>query len=123
MEKLLSKVAALGVPGLVLIVAMATAKAAGLAGGAVITTALAALGGPIGMIGGIAALGVMGLASLLFIEYGTEFVVKAVIKNALKTKSAEKLKNNIDNMRGLSKPLRLKTKDYIEKYDERNPTC
>ncbi|WP_181899267.1 hypothetical protein [Lachnotalea glycerini] len=40
MEKVISKVAALGVPGLVLLIAMG---ATGLAGGAAITTALAAL--------------------------------------------------------------------------------
>ena len=57
MDKLVSKVAALGVPGLVLVVAIG---ATGFAGGAAITTALAALG-PGGMIGGIATLGGLGL--------------------------------------------------------------
>lgn len=41
MDKIFSKVAALGVPGLVLVIAI---SATGLAGGAAITTALAALG-------------------------------------------------------------------------------
>ena len=50
MDKIVSKVAALGVPGLVLVIAI---NATGLAGGAAITTALAALG-PGGMKGGIA---------------------------------------------------------------------
>lgn len=46
MDKIVSKIAALGVPGLVLTVAIG---ATGLAGGAAITTALAAIG-PGGMI-------------------------------------------------------------------------
>lgn len=41
MDKLVSKIAALGIPGLVLVTAIG---ATGLAGGAAITTALAALG-------------------------------------------------------------------------------
>ena len=59
MEKIVSKIAALGVPGLILITAIG---ATGLAGGAAITTALAAIG-PGGMIGGIVTLGVIGLIS------------------------------------------------------------
>jgi len=48
MDKIVSKIAALGVPGLVLLVAI---SATGLYGAAAITTALAALG-PFGMVGG-----------------------------------------------------------------------
>ena len=48
MDKLVSKIAALGIPGLVLVTAIG---ATGLAGGAAITTALAALG-PGGILGG-----------------------------------------------------------------------
>lgn len=56
MDRLVSKIAALGVPGLVLLVAM---SATGYAGAAALTTALAALGGPLGMLGGIAVLGLL----------------------------------------------------------------
>ncbi|MFM6039787.1 MAG: hypothetical protein ACKPBB_18935 [Sphaerospermopsis kisseleviana] len=49
MDKIVDKIAALGVPGLVLVVAMAFT---GWAGAAAITTGLAVLGGPFGMLGG-----------------------------------------------------------------------
>ncbi|MGO8433483.1 hypothetical protein, partial [Rhizobium johnstonii] len=66
MYKIVSKIAALGVPGLVLTVAIG---ATGLAGGAAITTALAAIG-PGGMIGGLVKLGVIGLISEGISKYG-----------------------------------------------------
>jgi hypothetical protein len=55
LDTVASKIAALGVPGLVLVVAMAFT---GFAGAAAITAALAMLGGPLGMLGGIAVLGI-----------------------------------------------------------------
>jgi hypothetical protein len=53
--------AILGAPATMFAVAASIAGAAGLAGGAVITAALAMLGGPAGMIGGLALLGITGV--------------------------------------------------------------
>ena len=80
MEKIVSKIAALGVPGLILITAIG---ATGLAGGAAITTALAAIG-PGGMIGGIVTLGVIGLISEGITEYGFDAIFIAVVKELYK---------------------------------------
>jgi len=66
---------ALGVPGLVLLVATSVS---GYAGAAAITTALAALGG--GMIGGIGALVLAGLVSRALAEWGLSKIVKPVIR-------------------------------------------
>ena len=49
-DKVAEKIAALGIPGLVLLVAMA---GSGFSGRAAIVVALATLGGPLGMLGGI----------------------------------------------------------------------
>ena len=54
MDKLVNKIVALGVPGLVLLIAM---HLTGFAGAAALTAALASLGGPLGMLGGLAVLG------------------------------------------------------------------
>lgn len=54
MDEVVKKVAALGLPGVILVVTMAVT---GLTGAAAITAALAALGGPFGMLGGITVLG------------------------------------------------------------------
>ena len=74
---LVSKLASLGVPGLVLVFAMSLT---GWAGAAAITTALAALGGPLGMLGGIALLGLLMMLSNGLSEYGFEAVYKGVVK-------------------------------------------
>jgi len=57
-DRLISFLAGLGVPGVILIVAIAVG---GYAGGAAIVFALAVLGGPLGMLGGLALLGVIAL--------------------------------------------------------------
>jgi hypothetical protein len=49
-QRVVESLVALGVPGLVLLVAVATS---GFAGAAALTTGLATLGGPLGMVGGI----------------------------------------------------------------------
>ena len=67
MDKIFDNIAALGVPALVLVVAMATS---GYVGVAAITTALAALGGPIGMIGGIGMLIILSLISKALAQKG-----------------------------------------------------
>ena len=68
MDELVKKIAAFGLPGVVLMIAM---SATGLAGGAALTTALAALG-PFGMIGGIVLLATIGLLSDNIAELGYE---------------------------------------------------
>lgn len=76
MDYFVQKIVALGVPGIVLLVAMA---ATGWTGAAAITTALAALGGPFGMLGGIAALGVLVVISDGIGKYGFEKLLMASI--------------------------------------------
>lgn len=76
MDKIVTKLVALGVPGLVLLFVIGTT---GLAGGAAIVTALALLGGPFGMMGGIAMMGVMTLVSAAVAEYGLKAIFKRVV--------------------------------------------
>ena len=59
------KIAALGAPGIVFILAMSTT---GLAGAAAVTSALALLGGPAGIYGGIAIRPIIAVAA----DYLTE---------------------------------------------------
>lgn len=77
LDKVVQKLVALGVPGLVLLVVIATS---GLAGGAAIVAALAALGGPFGMLGGLGVLGILALVSDAVAEYGLEHVAALVIE-------------------------------------------
>lgn len=76
-RELISTIAGLGVPGLVLLTAM---SATGFAGAAAITTALASLGGPLGMLGGIALLGTLALISRGLASYGFDAIFDAVLE-------------------------------------------
>ena len=109
MDKLVSKIAALGIPGLVLVTAIG---ATGLAGGAAITTALAALG-PGGILGGIATLGIIGLISEGIAQYDAIF--SAVIKELYrKGETKEEILRKIKKY-PISKELKRKLKENIEK--------
>jgi uncharacterized membrane protein len=77
MDKVVEKLVALGVPGLVLLVAIATS---GLAGGAAIVAALAVLGGPLGMLGGIGMLAVLTLVSNAVAKYGMTAIFRGVAR-------------------------------------------
>ena len=79
MEKLVSNLASLGVPGLVLLFAVNTSE---VGGNAAVVAALVSLG-PGGMLGGIATLGVISLIVHGLTEYCFESISCAVIKKLL----------------------------------------
>ncbi len=111
MEKIVSKIAALGVPGLVLLIAI---SATGLTGAAAITSALAALG-PFGMLGGIATLGVIGLASQGIVEFGFDSIFTAVVKELYKKgESKESILEKIKRY-PVSKVLKRKLREELDK--------
>lgn len=114
MDKLIKLLAPFGVMGIAFIVALSTAMAAGLAGAAAFTTAMAALG-PGGMIGGVITLGVVGIVSKLAVDYGYDAIVIAVVKEQLKTKSKDEIWDELSKRKIFSKDLKLKIKDYIDR--------
>ncbi len=111
MEKLISKLAAMGIPGLVLLIAVSST---GLAGGAALTAALAALG-PGGMIGGIACLGVIGLLSHGLTEWGFDAIFSGVVKQLYKQgETKESILQKIEKY-PVSKSLKRKLREDLEK--------
>lgn len=76
MDKIIEKIVALGVPGLVLVFAIAST---GVTGAAATVGALALLGGPFGMLGGIATLSVLTLISQGIAKYGLEAIVEGTL--------------------------------------------
>ena len=76
MDKIVNKIAGVGVPGLMLMVAISMT---GLGGAAAITAALAILG-PGGMIGGIMTLLASGMLASAIAEYGFDAIFTAVVK-------------------------------------------
>ena len=120
-DKLVERLVSLGVPGLVLIVAVATT---GLTGGAAIVAALALLGGPFGMWGGVAVLLLLVLISQALAEYGFEMLFVAVLKG-LKRKgfTKEQILKAIDSY-PISIGLKLKLRMYVEKFwDDEGPAA
>ncbi|GAB4332911.1 MAG: hypothetical protein OHK0047_21160 [Leptolyngbyaceae cyanobacterium] len=110
MDQLVDKIAALGVPGLVLLVAMAVT---GWAGAAALTTALAVLGGPFGMLGGIVLLGILGLIAKGLSDYGFEAIFKATVDELRrKGKSIVDIEREVESY-PISQGLKLKIKDYL----------
>ncbi len=110
MDQLVDKIAALGVPGLVLLVAMGVT---GWTGAAALTTALALLGGPLGMLGGIALLGILGLISKGLSNYGFEAIFRATVDELRrKGKSKDDIEQEVESY-PVSRDLKLKIKDYL----------
>ena len=103
MDKIVSKIVALGVSGLVLFVALSATS---------ITTALAAIG-PFGILGGIAFLGIIALFSQAITEFGFERIYVQVVKELIKKgETKESILKKIDSYK-ISKQLKLELKDFL----------
>ena len=103
MDEIVRKLAGIGFPAIILLIAMATT---GLTGAAAITAALAMLG-PGGMIGGIVFLGIIGLASDALSKYGLEALLKEIYKQRyIDGEPCDKLLKEIDGL-PVSKELKL----------------
>lgn len=115
MDKIIDKIAALGVPGLVLLVAM---HLVGFAGAAAITAALATMGGPLGILGGIALLGVLGLLAKAISDYGFENIYRGVVIQMKRDGyTLKQILRKIDQL-PISRDLKAKLRDYIRRHGD-----
>lgn len=113
-DDIVPKIAALGVPGLILMISIG---ATGLAGAAALTTTLAALG-PFGMIGGIATLGLAGLLSEAITKFGFDTIFESVVKELYKNGESKKsIIEKIEKYR-VSNELKNKLKEKIDNIKE-----
>ncbi|MBS0017459.1 MAG: hypothetical protein KFF72_14105 [Arthrospira sp. SH-MAG29] len=109
MDEIVRKLAGVGLPAVVLLIAMATT---GLTGAAAITAALAMLG-PGGMLGGIVLLGIIGLASDALTKYGLQTLLVEVYWQRIENgESPSKLCSEIDWL-PITKELKLILKDAL----------
>ncbi len=109
MDEVVKKIAAIGLPGIIFVITMATT---GLGGAAAITKALYLLG-PGGMIGGIVFLGIIGLVSDTLTKYGlTEFLKAVYVERLAKGESAVDLCKEIDYL-FITNELKLVLKDHL----------
>jgi hypothetical protein len=110
MDKIIDKIVALGIPGLILLVAI---EIGGLAGGAALTVSLAGLGGPFGMLGGIVVLGLAGLISMAIAQYGFEGIFRGVIDGLARDgKSEHEILGRIERY-PLSGDLKAKLRESV----------
>jgi hypothetical protein len=111
MDKVIQKLVAMGIPGLVL---LAVAATTGLAGGAALITALSVMGGPFGIMGGLAAIAALALTVDAVAEYGFEKIAREVVKGLEKkgnTKS--QIRKKIDGYKLLSSSMKNKIKSVL----------
>ena len=113
MDKIIDKIAAFGVPGLILLVAL---NAFGFAGAAALTTALSFLGGPLGMLGGIVMLGLLGLIAKAISDFGFERIYRGVVAKMKEDgKTQDEILRAIDKL-PISRTLKANLKDYIRDH-------
>ncbi|MDZ8031163.1 MAG: hypothetical protein RMY64_07190 [Nostoc sp. DedQUE08] len=112
MDEVVKKIAALGLPGILLVIAI---SATGLAGGYGVVAALAGLGGPFGIIGGLGVLGLTTLVGEAIAGFGIEAVLKNIYAERRKTESVRYLLKEIKDL-PITEDLKLKLKNEL------NPT-
>ncbi|MER0214662.1 MAG: hypothetical protein DU481_00390 [Nitrosomonas sp.] len=76
-DTVVSKLVAIGIPGLII---LAIAATSGLAGGAATIMALSTLGGPLGILGGVAAVAILALAVDALAGETFEYIGKKVVE-------------------------------------------
>ena len=112
MDQLIKKIAALGVPGFVFMVAI---ELTGLAGAAALTAALAAIG-PGGIVGGVMTLCVLSVVADGIAEYGFDAIAKGVLKELYcKGESKETNKEKISKS-PVSSKLKSNLCDVVDKF-------
>ncbi|NDJ23280.1 hypothetical protein GS682_16895 [Nostoc sp. B(2019)] len=112
MDEVVKKIAALGLPGILLVIAI---SASGMVGGSAVVAALAGLGGPFGIIGGLGVLGLTTLVGEALAGYGIEAVLKNIYTERRKTESVRYLLKEIKDL-PITEDLKLKLKNEL------NPT-
>jgi len=115
LDRLVSMLVGMGVPGLILLVAIA---ATGWAGAAAIASALAALGGPGGMAGGVCVLMACGLISAGLAKFGFRKIFEATVRGLLaKGISKQEILNKVERY-PITKDLRLRIKDLLDHWND-----
>ncbi|MDZ8188237.1 MAG: hypothetical protein RMX96_25705 [Nostoc sp. ChiSLP02] len=108
MDELLKKIAGLGLPGILFVIAT------GASGGSVaaVVTLLSSLGGPLGLLGGLGVLGLVGIVGEYIAGFGIENILKLIYSERSKTESVRFLLKEIQEL-PITDELKLKLKHYI----------
>lgn len=110
MDEVAKKIASLGLPGVVLVVAMSST---GMGGAYAVIYAVAGLGGPFGLVGGLTVLGLMTAVGDILSGYGIEALLTTVYKERSKSESLTMLIKEIKDL-PISDNLKLKLESLLE---------
>lgn len=117
MDKVVKSIVALGIPGIILLCII---SANGLMGAAAITSALALLGGPLGMLGGIGAIGIAILISRGIATYGFDAIAINVLEELYsKGTTKQEILDKI-NSYPFSGDLKRKLREKLDEIDSKN---
>ena len=113
MDEFCEKLASIGIPAVIFLGAM---SATGFVGAAAITTALATLGGPLGMLGGLGFLIIVSSGTSIISRYGYSKIMIEVVKRIMRKKnlSKQEMFDKIDSYH-ITKSLKARIKSEIEK--------
>ncbi len=112
MDELAKKIASLGLPGIVLVIAVASSG--GMMGGSyALIAAIAGLGGPLGIVGGLGVLGLMTAVGDVLAGYGIEALLSTVYGERKKSESVRTLIKEVKDL-PISDHLKLKLESLLE---------
>ena len=109
LDEITRKVASLGLPGVILVVAVAMSQSRAYP----IIFALLSLGGPLGIVGGLGVLALASVLSDVLTGYGLEVILGAVYKERRKNETQSSLLKEVEGL-PITEDLKLKLKHQIE---------
>lgn len=109
-DSVISKLVAVGIPGLIILSIAATS---GLVGGAATIMALSTLGGPFGMMGGIVAVALLAVVIDALAGASFEYIGKKVVEGLIdEGHSEEEIRETVENY-PISRGLKLKILELL----------
>jgi hypothetical protein len=108
MDEIVKKLAGLGLPGIMIVIA--TAVSGGSA--AAIVSLITSLGGPLGLIGGLGVLGLTASVGEVIAGYGIETILKSIYAERSKTESVRFLLKEIKDL-PITEELKLKLRNQL----------
>ncbi|MEH2068933.1 MAG: hypothetical protein V7K47_12360 [Nostoc sp.] len=108
MDELVKKIAGLGLPGILFVIATSAS------GGSVaaVVAMLSSLGGPLGLLGGLGLLGLVAILGEYITSFGIESILKLIYTERSKTESVRFLLKEIKEL-PITDDLKLKLKHHI----------
>ncbi len=115
-DELIARISQLGIPALVLVLAV---EITGVVGAAAVVEGLALLGGPWGVIGGLGVLGVLVVISKGIGRYGFKAVFEGVLKNLYKKgHSRDEILKKVDGYK-ITQRMKNSLRKYIDELGAR----